>query len=219
MALKKTEAIILRHRHFGNTSFIFTLYTKNYGKIETLAKGIKKGICRGEGSTEILSHIELIYYEKESQTLRLLSHLYLLNSFKSLRTNPLKFAYASYLIELIGSLIHGEEKNEKIYYLLLRSLHRMENEQDINRLIHFFEIKLIGLLGYGLSSVSNPATQGIIRFLEKADFQTLSRLKISKQDEEQLKAILQNYLKALLGNRPLRTLHVIENLEKIYNSD
>ena len=218
----------MRQRHFGNTSLIFTLYTKNYGKIETLAKGIKKGICRGEGSTEIFNHIELIYYEKESRTLRLLSHSYLLNSFKSLRTSPLKFAYASYLIELVGSLIHGEEKNEKIYYLLLNSLHLRENEQDINRLIHFFEIKLIGLLGYSLEPVIankgddqtiSPRARSVLRFLEKADFQTLFRLKISKQDGGQLKPILQNYLKTLLGNKPFRTLNVIEKLEKIYNSD
>lgn len=224
MSLKKTEAIILRYRHFGNTSLIFTVYTKDYGKIELLAKGIKKNISRGEGGTEIFSLVELVYYEKESKTLRLLNHSYLLNSFKSLRASLLKFTYASYFIELVHSLVHGEEKNEKIYYLLLNSLTHMENEQEISRLIHFFEVKLIGLLGYsrgpiiGCRSLTKPAALpprilSLLQFLETTDFQTLSRLKISKKDEEQLEIILRNYLRTLLGNEPLRTTNLFSKAD------
>jgi len=220
VSLKKTEAIILRYRHFGNTSLIFTVYTKDYGKIDALAKGIKKNISRGEGGTEIFSQVELVYYEKDLRTLRLLNHCYLLDSFKSLRTDLLKFTYASYFIELVDSLVHGEEKNEKIYYLLLNSLHQMENEQDINILVHFFEVKLIGLLGYshgpiiGGATKHQPRTVSLLQFFEKTDFQTLSRLKISKKDEDQLQIILRNYLRTLLGNGPLRTSAVIEKLTK-----
>ena len=224
MSLKKTEAIILRYRHFGNTSLIFTVYTKDYGKIEALAKGIKKNISRGEGGTEIFSLVELVYYERESKTLRLLNHSYLLNSFKSLRASLLKFTYASYFIELVHRLVHGEEKNEKIYYLLLNSLTRMENEQEINRLIRFFEVKLIGLLGYSRGPIMGtvpeaeekaipPGIVALLQFLETTDFQTLSRLKISKKDEEQLEILLRNYLRTLIGNEPLRTTNLFSKAD------
>jgi DNA repair protein RecO (recombination protein O) len=280
LALTKTEAIILRQRHFGTTSLIFTLYTKDYGRIEALAKGIKKRISLGEGGMEVFSRAEIIYYERESHSLRLLSHWYQLNSFKPLRRSPLKLTYASYVIELVDRLIHGEEKNEDIYNLLLNTLHQMENELDpapfhceprlffsgktshcskkrpgeampprtkrsginINTLIRFFELKLIGLLGYGLEpviaanriphpslrgqsprqfqsrpgrdSAISPGLLSLLRFLEKTDFRTLSRLKISSKEEKQLKIILQNYLKTFIGNKPLHTLDVIEKLEK-----
>ena len=218
MALKKTEAIILRQRDFGNTSLIFTFYTLDHGKIECLAKGIKKKISRGEGGMEIFSRVELIYYEKEARSLRLLSHSYILNSFKSLRASLLKLACASYFLELVNRLIHGEEKNEKIYYLLLNSLLYLEHAQDINKLIHFFEVKLIGLLGYGLSLVLNPAVKGIIRFLEKADFEALSRLKISEKHENHLQAVLQNYIRTLLDEKPLNSSAVLKKMGLLKNS-
>ncbi len=249
--LKKTEAIILRSRHFRNTSLIFTFYTRGEGKIDGLAKGIKEDISRGEWGMEILSRVELIYYEKEPKTLRLLSHWYVLDSFKPLRTNLLKLAWASYLIELVDNLVHGEEKNENIYHLLLNSLRFMENGQDINGLIHFFELKLIKFLGYGLSFKTcsicrkkdpgpnprfNPATGGImcpecskgkedgitilklslLQFLEKADFETLPRLKISREDEKNLTSILHAYLRTLAGTKPLRTLKAIEKLNTAF---
>lgn len=216
--IKKTEAIILRQRNFGNTSLIFTLYTKDFGKIDALAKGIKKTISRGEGGIETLSRIELIYYEREPKTLRLISQLYLLNSLKSIRASPLKFVYASYLIELADNLVHGEEKNEKIYNLLLNCLSIMENEQDIPRLVHFFELKLIKLLGYSLlsSNISSqalpPSSLSIIQFLENADFKTLPRLKLSKKDEKELATIIQNYIGIFSGTRQLRSPSVIKKL-------
>ena len=204
-------------------------------------------ISRGEGGLEILTQVELIYYEKESRTLRLVNHCYPLNSFPSLRVDLLKFAYASYLIEMVDRLVHGEEKNENIYGLLLATLKRLKTETEIKRLVHFFEIKLITFLGYGpyltncsqchkkdlgphplfspsrggvvCSGCSRKKEEGIIirkvsllQFLEKADFQTLSRLKISDGDEKELKSVLQSYLQTLLGDKPLRTLKVISSL-------
>lgn len=248
MALQKTEAIILRRRHFGDTSLIFTFYTRDHGKIEALAKGVKMRISRGEGGLEILSQVELIYYEKEARTLRLVNHCYPLDSFAVLRGDLIKFAYASYLVEMVDRLVHGEEKNENIYELLLAALKRLKTETEIKRLVHFVEIKLITFLGYGpyLTNCNQchkkdlgphplftPASGGVIcsschrkrkeegiiihkisllQFLEKADFETLSRLKISEVDEKELKTVLRSYLQTLLGYKPLRTLKVISSL-------
>lgn len=215
MSLRKTEAVVLRRRSFRDTSLIFTLFTKDKGKIEALAKGIKKNISRGEGGMEVFSQVEIIYYEREPRTLRLLSHMYLLDSFRTLRNNLVKFVSASYLVELIDCLIHGEERNENIYYLILDSLHSLEGKQDIDRLIHFFEIKLIRLLGYGISSRAQryaPGITSILQFLENADFNSLSRLKISRKDGFELKKIIQNYINALPEIKPLRSIDVLRKM-------
>lgn len=213
---KKTEGIILRSRHFRNTSLILTFYTKDRGKIEALAKGIKNRISKGEGGMEVFSQVEIIYYER-GHILRLLSHSYLLNSFRFLRMSPLKFTCATYLVELVDILVHGEEKNENIYNLLLNSLYFMKEEKDLDGFILFFEIKLINYLGYGLSSTSgfiSPRILSLFQFLEKAELNTYSRLKMSRDDKRELQGILQNHIQGLLGNKTLRSRRIIEEIKK-----
>ena len=51
----KTEAIVLRKRSLPNQDVIVTLLTKELGKINTIAKGIKKIFT--EGKVRLIAHI------------------------------------------------------------------------------------------------------------------------------------------------------------------
>ena len=64
MGFSKTDAITLRRIDYKDSSQIVTFYTGDYGKIQTLAKGVKhsvKGISRG---IDLLTYIKSHSSEK-----------------------------------------------------------------------------------------------------------------------------------------------------------
>ena len=67
MPIQKSEAIVLRRQPLRETSLILTFYTKDLGKIKGILRGVRG--TRGQyggGSFEILSHDELIFYDRKN---------------------------------------------------------------------------------------------------------------------------------------------------------
>ena len=60
----KTEAVVLRKRSLPNQDAIVTLFTKELGKINTIAKGIKKITSRRLPHTQTANLINTVIYKK-----------------------------------------------------------------------------------------------------------------------------------------------------------
>ena len=55
----KTEGIILKRINFGEADRILTSYTKHFGKISLLAKGVRKITSRKGGNIELFNQTVL----------------------------------------------------------------------------------------------------------------------------------------------------------------
>ena len=66
MAIQKTEGILLRKADLRETSLILTFYTKDFGKIKGIVRGVRgprSGSCGG-ASMEIFALDGLVFYER-----------------------------------------------------------------------------------------------------------------------------------------------------------
>jgi DNA repair protein RecO (recombination protein O) len=149
MSLVKTEGIVLKSLKYGDSSIIFTLYTKDFGKIKLLAKGVK----RRKSRTPPLGYFslsEIVFYKREKSELHLLSSGETLKNFSGLSKSLNRFSWASAVAELLDQLITGEELNQRIFNLSLRTLSRMENvdESNLEKIFWSFALKLFSNLGY-----------------------------------------------------------------------
>jgi DNA repair protein RecO (recombination protein O) len=149
MSLVKTEGIVLRSLKYGDSSNIFTLYTRDFGKIKLLAKGIKRRKSRTP-PLRYFSLSEIVFYKREKSELHLLSSGETLKSFSGLSKNLNRFSWASAMTELLDQLITGEELNQRIFNLSLKTLSRMESvdESDLEKIFWGFALKLFSNLGY-----------------------------------------------------------------------
>ncbi len=149
MSLVKTEGIVLKSLKYGDSSNIFTLYTRDFGKIKLLAKGIK----RRKSRTPPLGYFslsEIVFYKREKSELHLLSSGETLKNFSGLGKSLNRFSWASAVTELLDQLISGEEPNQRIFNLSLKTLSRMESmdESDLEKIFWGFALKLFSNLGY-----------------------------------------------------------------------
>jgi|SRR3990170_1675857 len=149
MSLVKTEGIVLKSFKYGDSSLIFSLYTRDFGKVKVLAKGIKRGKSK-TAPLGFLSLAEVVFYKRERTELHLLSSAETLKSFSGLSKSLNRFSWASAVSELLDQLIKGEESNLRIFNLSLKTLSRMEltDESNLEKLFWSFALKLSAHLGY-----------------------------------------------------------------------
>ncbi len=149
MSLVKTEGIVLKGFKYGDSSLIFSFYTRDFGKVKVLAKGIKRAKSR-VSPPGTFSLVELVFYKREKTELHLLSSVETLKSFSGLTRSLNRFSWASAVCELLDQLIKGEESNQRIFNLSLKTLSRMEltDESSLEKLFWSFALKLSAHLGY-----------------------------------------------------------------------
>lgn len=143
--IQKTEAIVLKRQEFRETSLILTLFTKDFGKIKGLAKGVRVPYPKWGTNFGLFSHNAIVFYEKKG--LYLITEAELINSFREMLALN-KNIVTSYLIELIDLIMPLEDKNERIFDLTLKTLHLLGKEKDLERIIYIFELKLLQLSGF-----------------------------------------------------------------------
>ena len=73
MAIEKGEALILRCIPFRDTSKVVTAYTAEHGLVSLLAKGVRGAKPRFGAALEIFATVDLVYYNRDSRDLQLLS--------------------------------------------------------------------------------------------------------------------------------------------------
>ncbi|NDH05069.1 DNA repair protein RecO, partial [bacterium] len=68
MSLEKTESLVLRTVDWSETSRISTLWTKDFGKVRTLAKGGRRLKSSFENALDLLTYCSIVLLRKTSGT-------------------------------------------------------------------------------------------------------------------------------------------------------
>jgi DNA repair protein RecO (recombination protein O) len=143
-----SEAIVLRSFNLSEADKLITLMTSRYGKIKCVAKAARKIKNRFGASIEPMSHIRLIYFGKENQTLYRLNHSDIIHSFQEIRGDLQKVYTGVYFIELIDTLIPEMHPDLNVFQLLQDGLKTLETIGSLDTLSRIFEMKLMCLAGY-----------------------------------------------------------------------
>lgn len=148
MGFYNTPAITLRKIDYGDSSQIITFFTREYGKIQTLAKGLKLPVKGISGGIDLFTHNHIVFIQRGRSHLHILAEWMLKESFCSLRDNLRKFYSALYLLELVGECTEINDKNESLFDLVIHTLHEVANGDDPAVSILTFEVQMLSLIGY-----------------------------------------------------------------------
>ena len=124
------EAIVLRHRDGGEADRLVTLYTRQRGKIRSVAKGARKVRSRKAGHLQPLTRITIQLARARGPYI--ITQVETLDAYLPLRDNLTLTGNASYLVELLDRFTYEEEEtNTAIFRLLSDSLTRLSRGDDI----------------------------------------------------------------------------------------
>ena len=146
--IAKTEGIVLKSFDFRETSRIATFFTRDFGKVKGLLKGIRKDHRKFGSSIDRLSVNDLVYYQYRNSEIHLVSHCDMKEFYAGVRRDLKRMTAASYACELIDTVMALEERNDAIYTLMRDFLQSLQTAKDISKLVHMFQIKVLSASGF-----------------------------------------------------------------------
>jgi DNA repair protein RecO (recombination protein O) len=199
----RTLGIILKKEDWAEADQLFTVYTKDFGKLEILGKAIRKISSKLRSGAEIfyLSEIEFI----QGKTHKTLTDAILIEKFENLKNNLNKLKVAYEISQVLDNLVSGQEPDKKIWQLLKETFGRLDKLEienwKLEIIYYYFFWNLLSLLGYQpiIKDCSlqqkkiNCDIAKIIKIILKRDWQILSRLKIEPLHLKLLKNVSKWY--------------------------
>jgi len=112
----KTEGIILKRLDFGEADRILTIFTKHYGKIKIIAKGVRKTTSRKGPSLELFNQV--VIFVARGKSLDIVTETEAINSFPALKKDLKKVGLAYQACELVDKLTAERAENRQVFDLL-----------------------------------------------------------------------------------------------------
>lgn len=146
MQYLKDTGFIIKRTNVSEADKYITLFTRNNGKVQLLAKGIRKPSSKRSGNLELLNHISFQAVGKNSNAMFVLTEVQLLNNHTSLKHTLEHMRSLFLMCELLSVLCPYGEKHEDIFILLTDSLKQLQDGSHIA--LQSFQVKLLVSLGY-----------------------------------------------------------------------
>jgi len=147
MALKESEAIILRTYPLREADLLVTLFTRLEGKVRGVARAAKKSRRRFGGALEPLTYVRAYYEDRERQELARLDSCEVLESPLAFEVSYPRAVALGHVAELLDELLPDREANDDVFRLALTVLARLRRA-DVWMPITYFELWMTRLMGY-----------------------------------------------------------------------
>ena len=148
MSATKTQAFVLKTQDYRDTSLLVSLYTKDFGKIRGIVKGIRENQARFGSTLEPFSLNEILFYRRrKGADLHQVTQADLVDPFWTARHDLEQLSYANYLLDLVDTLVEVDEPNEAIFNLIKDAIDFMQSGASPRRTARIFEMKLLDELG------------------------------------------------------------------------
>ena len=141
----KTEGIVIKRRNNGEADKFLTIFTKDFGKMQLKATGVRRIASRRSPHVELLNLVEISFYKGKGMPV--LIEAQARKTYEHLKSELTTIGLAYHLCELIDGLCPEDEIHQDIYHLLEQTLEDLV-EENLAEVIHEFEVKLLTILGF-----------------------------------------------------------------------
>ncbi|MDQ2679974.1 MAG: DNA repair protein RecO [Candidatus Eremiobacteraeota bacterium] len=141
----KTSGIVLRARNLGEADRIFTLFTTDRGKINAVAKGVRRAKSHFAGRLEFMSEAALSIHR--GRNLDIITSAEISASCWNAVVQPRAFAAASMIAELVDAFCEPDLALADVYALMIGATSALGTIDDPLALIPRFSVRLLDALG------------------------------------------------------------------------
>lgn len=179
MKTYKTEGIILKRSDFGEADRILTIFTKHYGKMRVIAKGVRKTTSRKGPSLELFNHVRI--FVARGKNLDIVTEAEVINSFSKFRKNLKKVALAYQACELVDKLTAERAESREVFELLKDYLSQLTCYQLSAISNQQFALALLEFLGFWPKDESALNPSGLGSLTRRVDIENYIESLIEKK--------------------------------------
>ena len=147
----KTQGFIFKKIDVAESDRSFFFFTKDFGRIEILAKAERKIQSKLRGGLEIFNLVDIEFIQ--GKTHKTLTDIYLTDDFRNIKQNLGRLKTAYEIAGILDDLIRDEGKDKEIWSLLLDSFKKLDNlslfRENYFLIYYLFLWNLFSILGYG----------------------------------------------------------------------
>jgi DNA repair protein RecO (recombination protein O) len=147
MALKESEAIVLRTYPLREADLLVTLFTRAEGKVRGVARSAMKSKRRFGGALEPLTWVRVYYEDREGQELARLDSCEVLESPLVTEVSYPRAVALAHVAELLDELLPDREANDAVFRLALSVLAELRGT-NVWMPVTYFELWMTRLMGY-----------------------------------------------------------------------
>ncbi len=158
----KAEGIVIKRNNYSEADRIVTIFTKKNGKIKVKATGVRKIASRRSPHIELFNYCIFSLYQ--GRNMPTLTEVESKESFPLLKKDLKRIGLAYHVCELVDGLCAENQEHQDIFMLLGKTLRKISKEENLEEVIHEFELELLRLLGFHTRSSSTERinTQEVI---------------------------------------------------------
>ena len=142
----RTEAIVLRQRPLGDADRICVLFSPTRGRIEAVAKGVRKPLSKMSGHVEPLSRGQ--FGLAQGRTLFVVTDAQTLDSWPSLHDDVQRLTEALAMAELVDRSTDVDVSSGPLYQLLRHSLDALAATASPAAIRWWFTLRFLDQQGY-----------------------------------------------------------------------
>jgi len=145
-----TDAIVLNNKKFSDSSLICNLYSKDYGKVSIIAKGVRKIKNLNGAILQPLNHINVIYYYKPKRNIQTYKEASIIHKHDNIIIDYNKLILSSVILDMINYSSIEDNPCDIIFRLTNKTLTKIDSSKSNNTIYYFifFNIQLLIFLGY-----------------------------------------------------------------------
>jgi DNA repair protein RecO (recombination protein O) len=137
--------VVLRGRQLGEADRIFTLFTSERGKLDAVAKGVRRAHSHLAGRLEFATECEFLMHRGRS--LDVIVSAEILQAAWSQLVEPERYAVATAVAELIDAFCEPDLALPEIYALLTGAIAAIAASSAPRTLLPRFSLRLLEMLG------------------------------------------------------------------------
>ena len=143
---------MLRKLDYGEADRIFTLLTRDHGKVGAIAKGVRRSSSKLGPSLELYAHIDVLLAKGRGE-LDVVAQVARIPGYR-IEGDVERVAHAALIAELTERVCEDRHPLDGVYELAVSSLAELSRETDPRRASAWFLLCALDLLGYATQLVN-----------------------------------------------------------------
>jgi len=147
----QTEGFVLGSRNFGESNKLFYILTKDLGLINMSAQGVREAKSKLKYSLQDFCHIKI--NAVKSRSFWRITNTESIKGYNFDANSKEKTIIMTHIFMLLRRLLHGEDRNEKLFDVIVRFMKFIDSNNLTNKELKNLEIiinlQILHHLGYG----------------------------------------------------------------------
>lgn len=209
--LVKTEGIVLRQIPFSETSLIVKIFTRDFGLVSFILKGVKGKKSQRGHLFKPINILEFSFFQRENKSLKQMKEVQLLFAPDAREFGIYKSSVAMMMIEILNQTIPEESMVDREKYDFIRHSY----DYLINQPLHsVFYLSFLFQYSIFLGLEFQATTIYSVDFLHQlSSYSLMESMKLNRMDRKLFfKEIEQHYLENLTNYKSLKSIGIIEEI-------